>query len=1532
MKWPTPKHFNLEPEAMSDLGRRMVRKLRENGGVMALLLGSLFLQPSVEAEVVLSEFLASNTGLLEDADGDASDWIEVWNPGPGPVQLSGYSLTDDGADRSKWVFPAVELQAGERLVVFASGKNRRVAGKELHTNFLLDANGEYLGLFNAQRNEVTEFKNFPAQFDDISFGLGSPTEEVVVLGPGVPCRWLIPDALTPGWQDKEFDDRSWAEGKNGVGYDIELGEGSYLPLIGEGSDVFAEMRGVNTTCYIRYEFELVEPSNVELLVFGNKYDDGFVAYLNGAEVVRDLAPNVPTFTTEAINARLEAEVFEWAETDISHRRELLQPGRNVLALQGLNRGPGSSDFVQLPRLRMEVSDPNRPPQIGYFTVTTPGNPNVEPLDGIVKDTRFSVDRGYYEVPFELEITTPTPEAQIFFTTNGSDPSPNNGSLYTGPVTISKTSVVRAAAFRDGFSPTNVDTHTYLFVKDIRNQPAMSEDVVNKNADEFDAALRSLPVISLTLGNSVFFGNSGIHTDPDREGREAEVPVSVEYFDFNRPDEFQVDAGVRIHGGNARDHPKKPLRLFFRREYGAGRLKFPLFDDSPVSSFDQLVLRSCGHDSWSLADTFQTRDQDIPPHAGFVRDQFLRKTENDMGRLAPHGKYVQVYINGTYWGFYDLHERPNGAFFQSYLGGAEEDWDVVHHPTFVIETESVVDGEVDAWEELHELLSGDIKTIGSLKEIERFIDFDAFADHMIVRIWSSDYDWCGPVFLPDEEDSVNVFNSKNWYAGRQSRNGEGPFHFFTWDAEMSMGLHLLRNLPGFDSNGNLWFFHEQRVIDFDLTKVNDFRSPAALYDAFRQNEGFRIRFADRVQRLFFHEGALTESVAQARLARLTEAIDQAILAESARWGDEDVIELTRDEHWRPEIAWLMDEFIPKRREVVLNQFRAQGLYPSVDAPELSQLGGEIDAGFELEMSPPEAGTIFFTTDGTDPLTPRSVETRTLIPEGAEAQVFVPTAVNIGSDPGYRWNLLLAPSNFDVWKRGNTAVGYDVNAAYRPLIELDLIEEFASVGTSIYIRVPFVLDEGVVGLPFNELSLQMRYDDGFVAYLNGVEVGRENAEDPITWRSAAVLTNDDNRAIQFEPFEIKEHTGLLRDGFNVLAVQLLNVATVSSDALLEPRLIATWEVTPEKASETAQAYGGPVPINDGTVVKARVLADDGKWSALVEAEFVVGKLPSASNLAVSQLHYRPLPPQGGAELTGGWGSSDFEFVELMNITDGPVDLEGVAFVTGVEFVFPKVILKPGERTVVVANEDAFIARYGATLADSILIAGKFSKGKLSNGGERVLLQAPNGDTVSDFRYDDEGGWPTAPDGVGYSLVLVDPMSAAVPGDSDSWTRSIDIHGSPGAAAILTFPQWQKFYFSGATEPERSQDGADEDPDADGMTNFQEFALGTDPLSTVGDIGLVQTPIDFVLDDDAKIYPVIRFRGREGVDYAAQTSIDLRTWWSSGTDGGPVLRRCVESGDGSFRFEYRAIQAIADGQSVYLRAAVSQIADQPPNNDDP
>jgi hypothetical protein len=314
------------------------------------------------------------------------------------------------------------------------------------------------------------------------------------------------------------------------------------------------------------------------------------------------------------------------------------------------------------------------------------------------------------------------------------------------------------------------------------------------------------------------------------------------------------------------------------------------------------------------------------------------------------------------------------------------------------------------------------------------------------------------------------------------------------------------------------------------------------------------------------------------------------------------------------------------------------------------------------------------------------------------------------------------------------------------------------TSCYIRIPFTFDDSTNDI--NILRLNMRYDDGFITYLNGTEVARANASSNATWNSIASNTHGDNQAVVFQKFDISVYIPLLNQGQNMLAVHGLNVRN-SSDFLVSVELVAG-QSTPSSdsgISPFAIEYTEPITFTKSIQVKARVL-DGGTWSALNEAVFGVGSV--AESLRITEIMYHPEDTSDPNE----------EFIELQNICTETINLNLVSFTNGIDFTFPSIELTPSEHIVVVQNRNIFEARYGT----NINIAGQYS-GKLNNVSERIELQDAIGRTILNFRYRDS--WRSLTDGEGFSLTIIDPVNNDLSSwqDKDSWRPSADTGGSPG-----------------------------------------------------------------------------------------------------------------------------------------------------------
>jgi hypothetical protein len=286
------------------------------------------------------------------------------------------------------------------------------------------------------------------------------------------------------------------------------------------------------------------------------------------------------------------------------------------------------------------------------------------------------------------------------------------------------------------------------------------------------------------------------------------------------------------------------------------------------------------------------------------------------------------------------------------------------------------------------------------------------------------------------------------------------------------------------------------------------------------------------------------------------------------------------------------------------------------------------------------------------------------------------------------------------------------------------------TSCYIRIPFYIKPNTA--QFGAITLRIRYDDGFIAYINGTEVARRNFEGTPAWNSSAVAIHTDSLAVNFEDIDISSHLYKLNSGGNTLAIHGLNESLGSSDFLICAELIA-YEIaegdssTDDDISPSIIKYTGPITLTESTHIKSRVL-NSGTWSALNEATYSVG--PVADNLRITEIMYHPQ------------NDPNEEFIELTNTGTETINLNLVKFTNGIDFTFPSIELIPGEYVVVVQDITAFQDQYGTDIS----IAGQYS-GRLSNAGEKIELEDAAGQNILEFNYEDD--WYSITDGDGFSL---------------------------------------------------------------------------------------------------------------------------------------------------------------------------------------
>jgi hypothetical protein len=714
------------------------------------------------------------------------------------------------------------------------------------------------------------------------------------------------------------------------------------------SDLEVAMKDTNASAYLRFPFEVTDVDSIDQLNLNLRYDDGFVAYINGTEVARSHAPNgTPNF-----DATATANHYGGPRITFAMPTAALQVGTNVLAIHGLNESASDTDFFLAPELSGRAVATGR---LGFLIDPTPDDINGLVVDGFVADTTFDVDRGFFDQSFDANVTTKTNGATIIYTTDGSAPSQTNGiqvpaaSMNVPPVAtvnITGTTTLRAMAVFASFEPSNVDTQPYIFLQDVLTQPAnpvglptvwdgvaqnpinadyeVDPDIVNDPtyAQDLIDGLTELPSISLVMDPEHLFGSDdGIYINSGQRGSDWEHPTSVEIL---QPDgsNFQADSGVRIHGFSWRFHsntPKHSFRLEFSDEYGPRKLEYPLFPDAPVDRFDSIVLRAQGGRAWA---GLQNPDQ-----SQYIRDAFARDTARDMGKVDGHAAYYHLYLNGLYWGLYHAVERPDAQMGEEYFGGNDEDYDALNRRTV---TNEAIDGDLQRYNEMQALADQDMTDPNNYALMQQYVDIDNLIDFFLIHQYTTNRD--GP----------EVFNSNNQRAiGHRSDSPE--FRFFVWDMEYSM-----------------WTATDNINIDVDVAT-----SASHVYTALRANAEFRLRYADRAHMHLFNNGALTPTEAADRWETRANEIFKPIVAESARWGDSRrATPYTRDNEWQTERNRLLTSYFPVRTGVLIGQLRTANLYPTTNAPVFNQHGGQVANGFQLEMTA-AAPQIYYTLDGSDP---------------------------------------------------------------------------------------------------------------------------------------------------------------------------------------------------------------------------------------------------------------------------------------------------------------------------------------------------------------------------------------------------------------------------------------------------------------------------------------------------------------------------------------------------------------------------------------
>ena len=1689
--------------------------------------------------------MAANTSTLADQDGAYSDWIEIWNPDPTAVNLAGYGLTDDLALPLKWTFPAVSLAPNSYLVVFGSGKNRAVAGSQLHTNFQLSSNGEYLALTAPNGSVLDAFApTFPKQSDNRSYGIGlrtqtmdrltSVTPQVLVplssgalpadwnslvyapdsswiTGPGpggvgydravaVPnliniaptgtaaqsstlsiysanlavdnstgnfthtdgsavapwwqvtlptdqsiytitvnnrsdcCQsrmrditvqilaangttvlWtspllnaenvlngpaaitldvavanggapvigrivkvsrtpdpdasglnaiagnahdayvlalsevtiMVPDPnggvisgvrniarngtatqtstlggfaaglgidgntgnfthtvntdLNPAWTlnlksraiiqeitvnnrgdgccgyrmrditveileadgttvvwtspllnpensdgspqlldidvaglaggpvigqyvrikrtgDPDFSGQGGVAGGADDAYVLSIGEvdvqgepiANYDPFI--ATDIETAAYNINGSAFSRWVFSVPTASEVQTMKLNVRYDDGFVAYLNGVKIAERNAPPATAWNSAATINRDDALAYRIEELDVSAFKSALVDGSNVLAIQMLNNAANDEDFLFQPQLVTSNT-----PQFtrAYLAQPTPGAVNnVAYFLDQVKDTTFSVKRGIYTTPFSVAITTLTADALIRYTTDGSIPTATSGNLYSAPIPISTTTILRAAAFKPEWQSTNVDTHTYIFPSQLFGSAVMNQSITTNPTyvPTLQTALTSLPMISLVFSGDI---------------NRSERRTSMELIGFGDGD-IQSDCGMAQYGSYVTNFAKRSMRLYFRNTYGASKLNYPLFrgfdhDFPAATEFDALDLRQGSHD--------------MVERGYYLSNPMCDDALLDMGHLNPHGRFIHIMVNGQYWGVYHLRERWGASMHSQYLGGQPENYEAIvsNKGGGPWSNGLPYDGTGAHW---NTLLTKTSDWLG----IQPYLDSGQFLDFMLL-------------FMSGDSEAEQRSVSPN-------TPGSG-YKFYLNDAD-----GWTRTPP-------------------DRT-LNEGPDNIMLNLRAQGHPEYKITLADRIQRHYFNGGAMSSTALLARHDARASELQPAFVLESARWGYRTV------DSWIAARDSYRNSILSNLTNTMIGRFRSYGLLPATFAPVLSQHGGNVASGYELTMSG-TTGTIYYTTDNTDPrLVGGSISftahpyvsastTDTLLPTGAvwkyrdQGETLSASDV-VAGHPSYNSSDWKHPAfNDAAWASGAAELGYGDS----PVTTVSFGPNSAAKYITTHFRRHFTATN--IG-QITALTLRVKRDDGAIVYLNGQEIARPNMNVGVVYGPGTLAPNTVGGTDEdaFFSFPLTAPSSLV-EGDNVIAVEMHQSAANSSDLSFDLELTAT------RTNTTTDK----ILLTKNTILKARAL-NGSDWSGLVEAFFTVDGAPAVApaDVTISEIHYNPT--------TG----LETEFVEVMNISNHAVNLRGCKITDGFPCSFPlnrDTLLAPGQRTVMAKSLWDINTTYGLGKPVTALAP----KSNLDNAGEQLTLVNSSGATLRSVTYNNILPWPTGPNGTGPSLTLSAPTANPSLSNPLAWRPSFVTGGTPGGSDGTTTQ------FTGSPLVDTNQNG---------YSDLAEYVLGNNgirpeilPSATVQQLTVNGVP-------DAYLTYQLRFNtAATDAEVIVECSDNLSTWTSEPM----ILHQRTDHADGTATVLFRTATPMNDpaSQRTFIRARVHQ-----------
>lgn len=571
---------------------------------------------TVPQGIVVNEYSTNNTQTLTDSDGDFVSWVELYNSGE-DAELSGLFLSDNAENKQKWQFSnGTKIKKNEYLVICLSGKEQGERS-ELHASFKLNGKEERLFLFDKSGNELSSIQVFDL-FSNLSCGLDSEGKTAFF------------SRATPGKKNSSVsfdsvDSARKTKSKELVITEISAVNTSFKAPDGKTRD-YVEL--LNTTK------KKINLKNYKLS--DSKKPESFEQLPNYS-----VKPGEYVLIFCAEETKLEGDAI-YVDMGLNRYGEtvFLSDSDGVIC--------DSLSYSRLSGTSTCGRDVDADDFAVYFSSQTPGKENPKsPLSKALSNPVISKSSTYLKKGEKIALSSS--DGEIRYTLDGSTPS-RKSTLYSSPISITKTTVIRARCFKKGSLPSDTVSATY---------------VVGRKSD--------LDVVFLTTDSENLYDyNTGIWADGPGYTEEFphvganywqdwERPVTFEYMTRDGVSQVYFDAGISVFGQYSRAIEQKSVAIRLRDKYGPDEICYPFFGDENINVFSSLVLRNSGQD-YNIA---------------HIRDAFCSQViKGSVDVDFMDYKPVVCYVNGKYHGIYDLREKIDEDYLANHHGVDSENVDLI----------------------------------------------------------------------------------------------------------------------------------------------------------------------------------------------------------------------------------------------------------------------------------------------------------------------------------------------------------------------------------------------------------------------------------------------------------------------------------------------------------------------------------------------------------------------------------------------------------------------------------------------------------------------------------------------------------------------------------------------------------------------------------------------------------------------------------------------------------------------------------------